>query len=476
MGAPSQFNIGPDEELGRQGEAEWARLRLQLREGGSFELVFLFTASARSAEVVRQRLAALLREEGESLHRLQMNGRMPRPADELTRGSRNGTGGWGWVEAPGLDSWEEFLECLEESMAAVRRRHPGGLVVSALPLGQKALGKVAPQLSSSCSLLLNPLPIWVRPAQPTGEALDGQAAAFSPAGLAGQAPASLPAPQTEPAPEQAEADEPDRRNPVRRLVDGLLEKARQRLSQKDCDRARQAAQQALDLCKSSPDQILRARVFYCLACVERASAQHEKALERVEQALQSSDGCTEAERVKWFDLAAQLQLQAGESARALQHCRQGVALAQKAVQSQPRDLTTQRDLAVILSRQAEAHLKEGDAESAFPCLKESLDVRRQLVRRSRTAQTLRDLSYALYQMGIFQVRRGELEAAHKLTEESLYLDRKIIERIGATRSSVRDYAASLRLTASILDRLGRKEPAQLRRRQAERLEQRLKGK
>lgn len=467
MGAPSQFEIGTDEALGTQGESEWARLCLKLQEGNGFNLVFLFSASARSAQVLRRRMEAVLREEGKSLQLMQT---MPELAKGLAHRSTNGNATWGWVEATGPDAWAKFLAQLEAALQTVRQKLPEGLVISALPLNQRDLDKIAPHLKAACSLFLEPLPTWLRPLEQTGKPLTKRAPLpFE----SRSAPTSLVGPQNETG-SKSEEPEPVQEDPAGRPALRLLKQALEQFGSREYEQAAQTAQQALELSRSSPDQMLRARILHCLACVEKASARNAEALEHVEQALESANGFPGPERVKWFDLAAQLRLKAGDWLRALQHCREGAALARLLGQQQPGDLL-QRDFAVILSRQGEACLKQGDAESALPCLEESLEVRRGLLRQSRTVQTMRDVSYALYQLGIFQVRRGELEAAHKLTEESLYLDRKIIELFGATRPSVRDYAASLRLTATILERLERKEPARLRRRQAERLELQLKG-
>ncbi|MEE8587235.1 MAG: hypothetical protein V3T83_20540 [Acidobacteriota bacterium] len=478
MRARSRYSVELEDGLGEQGEDEWQRLQANLKERRPSWLTFLYSASLRSAEVMRHRLQAALKEEGKSLHLLRAgspNELAQLPA-AVARPSRNGRGGLCWIEVSGseaaqsdsgfwLFSWQDFLSSLQDSCPLARQCFPDGLIISALPRIQAQLHEFAPDLSSANLLVLEPLPTWVRPS--------GQ---DEPKRLQVKPPLHESAhPQQAPTIATSSRVEAKPPKSAEKASQGqqLLEQARQLFLQKQYPEARLACRQALAAFEASSESQGQARAHYWLARVQRAAANPALALHHVQLALESRDESLKAERVRWYDLAAQMHLQAGDARQALNCCREGASLAGRLAQAHPEAAAIQRDLAVILSRQAEAHLKAADADSALGCYQQSLQIRRRLMRKSPTAQTMRDLSYALYVLGQLRLRRGELEAAHKLTEESLYVDRKIIERFGATRSTVRDYAASLYLTAGILDRLGRKEPAKIRRRQAEQLEKRL---
>ena len=479
MRARSRYSVELEDSLGQQGELEWQRLQANLREDQPGWLTFLYSASLRSAEVMRHRLEAALEEEGKSLYLLQAASphELAQLPAAVVRPSRNGRGGLCWIEVSGsgaaqsdsgfwLFSWRDFLASLQDSFPLAQQCFPGGLIVSALPRIQAQLHEFAPELSSANLMVVEPLPTWVRPSAEDEPQRLQEKPPQSETAHPHQAPTTATSPRVEAEPPKDAEDDRGQQ---------LLEQARQLFLQKQYPEARQACRQALAAFEASSDSQGQARTHYWLARVERAAANPALALHHVQEALESPDERLGAERVRWYDLAAQMHLQAGDARQALKCCREGIWLAGRSARAQPQSAAVQRDLAVILSRQADAYLKSADADSALGCYQQSLQIRRRLMRKSPTAQTMRDLSYALYVLGQMRLRRGELEAAHKLTEESLYVDRKIIERFGATRPAVRDYAASLHLTAGILDRLGRKEPAKIRRRQAEQLEKRLKG-
>ncbi len=479
MGLKSSSELRLEDRLGKQGEGEWQRLRDNLKQTRPSWLTFLYSASLHSSEVMRQRLEAALQQEGKSLKVLRAESpfQLARLPEVIARPSKSSRSDHCWIEVSGSEAarsdnqfwrlgWQDFLASLQGSFQLAKQHFPGGLIVSALPRIQEQVAEYARELPSQDLLVLEPLPKWLRPR------------ADEPAHRMKESPSHRSA-QGQRAPSVAINSRIEPQPPKKAEMNGhaqqLLDQARQLFLKKQFPQARLSCQQALSAFEASSDSPSQARAHYWLARLERASANPALALHHIQLALGARDESLSAERVKWHDLAAQMHLQAGDARQAMKYCRKGVALASRLAQAHPETPSIQRDHAVILSRQADAHLKASDAESALACYRKSLHIRRRLMRKSPRAQTMRDLSYALYVLGQMHLRRGELQEAHKLTEESLFVDRKIIERFGATRPAVRDYAASLHLTAGILDRLGRSEPAKIRRRQAEQLEKRLKG-
>jgi tetratricopeptide (TPR) repeat protein len=153
--------------LGREGEAEWWRLRRQLDLADRFWLGFLFSNDPRVALVLRQRTAGVLRSGARIL--IELRPGTPDALQAMVAELLQGPGdpaGCIWLEAlqadrpggeePWAAAWQELLLRLNGRRERLRRHLDCGLLL-AMPSGLKdAVRRAAPDLWSIRGLVLEP--------------------------------------------------------------------------------------------------------------------------------------------------------------------------------------------------------------------------------------------------------------------------------------------------------------------------------
>ncbi len=178
--------------LGREGEAEWWRLRRQLDLAELFWLGFLFTADPLVAAVLRRRTADVLRSSALTL--LELRPTTPEMLQaslvELLQAPTHGIG-CVWLEALRTDrtgetagqwstAWAALLLRLNERRDRLRRRLPCGLLL-VMPTGFKDLARrAAPDFWSVRGMVLEPRsPVALSRAAPAATVISEQVGAVA---------------------------------------------------------------------------------------------------------------------------------------------------------------------------------------------------------------------------------------------------------------------------------------------------------
>ena len=119
-----------------------------------------------------------------------------------------------------------------------------------------------------------------------------------------------------------------------------------------------------------------------------------------------------------------------------------------------------RDLSVSLNKVGDIERALGRFEPARAAFDESLQIRRQLLKRlGESPEALRDLSVSLNKVGDIERALGRFEPARAAFDESLQISRQLLKRLGESPEALRDLSVSLEKIGDIERALGRFEPA-----------------
>ncbi len=415
----SQPAIEPDEPLGAENEAQWDRLRSQIELASGFWLGFVFSPSARTAGVLRERVERALKVERRTLLLIQ-----PATPEELrgvlqrlVEDDAPAEAGCTWVEAVRADSagakeqpwtaaWDELFLRMNVRRDVLRRRLSGGLVFAATPEIKARVREAAPDLWAVRDLVIDLAPVRSR----------AETAEFAlPSLEMGEGPA--------PDPEFA-LQEAARRGALgakRSQALALMEAAEGLLAQDKAREARDVALEAWGLLQGDGD-FEEAKALVMLARAEHQD--HDAAA--TDHILR---GIALARRVdirsvpqSWHLWGATVAFNTHDYMTAKEISRESVAIARSRLTEKE---TARRlaSLALALSQLAAIESGTGESESALVHVEESILVARRFLRLTKPEARFRAvLQVALQIAAVVHRARGDDAAALAAEEEAAALD------------------------------------------------------
>jgi len=441
--------------LGRQGEAEWQRLRRQLELADGFWLGFVFTPDPRVATALRDRAATFLRGRVRRLELIQ-----PASPGELRHAITklfspvDPAHGCRWLEClstdpPGrkggewTEAWDAFALRLNERRDRLRRHVAAGVIIVAPPTAKPRIRDAAPDLWSVRALVLEPPGLIAEP-------LDGRI--------------SLGLERVPTRGEVATASVRRRRKSLAGAASPravrLLSRAEGLLADGATGEAVSAASAAVEALKAegAPAHAL-AEGLWTLARAEAEDGDPAAALEHIDRALELNLEESDSDRVDWLSLRGGLHKELGALEEAAADYSRAVELLRSQVRaaSDAEVAEVTKRLSASLDQLGGALLRLAKLGAARQVFEEALEIdRRVCSEQGEKKAALLNLVHGLHRIGDVRLSQGDLSGASAAYEESMSLalellshDQSDAKAIIAVALSLSRLGNSLRLSGDI---------------------------